>query len=122
MEFSASSTPPVTGHHQLLVQMLDSLVSNAIDAMPEGGSLYIEINQSSFRRLNIVLRDTGKGMTTAQQKALFRPRCSVKQGGLGIGLMLVKLIMKRFGGHASLTSSKSKGTTVNLCFQMASSG
>lgn len=120
VEFSATSTPPVTGHHPLLVQMLDSLVSNAIDAMPDGGSLYIEINQSSFRRLNIVLRDTGKGMTTAQQKALFRPRCSVKHGGLGIGLMLVKLIMNRFGGHASLTSSKSKGTTVNLCFRMAS--
>ncbi|PSS58460.1 sensor histidine kinase [Pseudomonas sp. BBP2017] len=122
VEFSATCTPPVTGHHQLLVQMLDSLVSNAIDAMPDGGSLYIAINQSSFRRLSIILRDTGTGMTTAQQKALFRPRCSIKHGGLGVGLMLVKLIMKRFGGHASLTSSKNKGTTVNLCFRMASSG
>ncbi|RWU19177.1 sensor histidine kinase [Pseudomonas alkylphenolica] len=121
VEFSANGSLPVTGHHALLVQILNSLVSNAIDAMPEGGVLYIGINQRSLKRLNIVLRDTGKGMTTAQQKALFRPRCSIKHGGFGIGLMLVKLIMKRFGGHASLTSSKSKGTTVNLCFRTASS-
>ncbi|MFK0087418.1 sensor histidine kinase [Pseudomonas sp. NPDC090755] len=121
VEFSAASTLPVTGHHPLLVQILDSLVSNAIDAMPDGGILYIDIHQRSFRRLNITLRDTGKGMTTAQQKALFRPRCAIKHGGFGIGLMLVKLIMKRFGGHASLTSSKNKGTTVNLCFRMANS-
>ncbi|MBH3426298.1 sensor histidine kinase [Pseudomonas alkylphenolica] len=120
VEFSATSTLPVTGHHQLLVQILNSLVSNAIDAMPDGGVLYIAISQSAFRRLSIVLRDTGKGMTAAQQKALFRPRCSVKHGGFGIGLMLVKLIMKRFGGHASLSTSKSRGTTVNLCFRMAS--
>jgi two-component system sensor histidine kinase HydH len=121
VEFSAASTLPVTGHHQLLVKILDSLVSNAIDTMPDGGILYIAINQSSTRRLSIILRDTGKGMTSAQQKALFRPRCSVKHGGFGIGLMLVKLIMKRFGGYASLTSSKYKGTTVSLCFRMASS-
>ncbi|MEG0859935.1 MAG: HAMP domain-containing sensor histidine kinase [Pseudomonas sp.] len=122
VEFSASRTPQVTGHHQLLVQILDSLVSNAIDAMPEGGVLYIAIHQNSFKRLSILLRDTGKGMTASQQKALFRPRCSIKHGGFGIGLMLVKLIMKRFGGHASLTSSKNKGTAVNLCFRMGRSG
>ncbi|MCY1458890.1 Sporulation kinase E [compost metagenome] len=122
MEFSATSTLPVTGHHQLLVQILDSLVSNAIDAMPDGGILYITIDQRSSKRLSIILRDTGKGMTAAQQKALFRPRCSIKHGGFGIGLMLVKLIMKRFGGHASLTIGKNKGTTVNLCFRMASNG
>ncbi|WP_232478250.1 ATP-binding protein [Pseudomonas alkylphenolica] len=122
VEFSATSTLPVTGHHQLLVQILDSLVSNAIDAMPDGGILYITIDQRSSKRLSIILRDTGKGMTAAQQKALFRPRCSIKHGGFGIGLMLVKLIMKRFGGHASLTIGKNKGTTVNLCFRMASNG
>ncbi|MDD2047523.1 sensor histidine kinase [Pseudomonas putida] len=119
VEFSAISTLPVTGHHQLLVQILDSLVANAIDAMPDGGTLYIAINQRPFRRLSIMLRDTGMGMTSAQQKALFRPRCSITQGGFGIGLMLVKLIMKRFGGDASLTTSKNKGTTVDLCFRMA---
>ncbi|MOA67350.1 sensory histidine kinase AtoS [compost metagenome] len=67
------------------------------------------------------MQDTGKGLTTAQQKALFRPRCAIKQGGFGIGLMLVKLIMQRFGGHASLATGKHKGTTVNLCFRMADS-
>lgn len=121
VEFSASSTLPVTGHHPLLVQILDSLVSNAIDAMPDGGTLYIAISQRSAKRLNIIVQDTGKGLTAAQQKALFRPRCAIKQGGFGIGLMLVKLIMQRFGGHASLATGKNKGTTVNLCFRMADS-
>ncbi|MFJ4453851.1 sensor histidine kinase [Pseudomonas sp. NPDC089392] len=121
VEFSATSTLTVIGHHPLLVQILDSLVSNAIEAMPDGGTLYITINQRSPKRLNIILQDTGKGLTAAQQKALFRPRCAIKQGGFGIGLMLVKLIMQRFGGHASLVTGKHKGTTVNLCFRMADS-
>ncbi|MEN5033641.1 sensor histidine kinase [Pseudomonas sp. TWI929] len=121
VEFSAISTLPVTGHHPLLVQILESLVSNAIEAMPDGGVLYITINQRSPKRLNIIVQDTGKGLTAAQQKALFRPRCAIKQGGFGIGLMLVKLIMQRFGGHASLATGKHKGTTVNLCFRMADS-
>jgi len=121
VEFSATRTLPVTGHHQLLVQMLDSLVSNAMDAMPDGGTLYIKIDQHSSKRLSIIFQDTGKGLTAAQQKALFRPRCAIRQGGFGIGLMLVKLIMQRFGGYASLATSKNKGTTVNLCFRMADS-
>jgi len=119
VEFSVTSTLPVTGHRPLLVQILESLVSNAIDAMPDGGTLYITINQRTSKRLNIIVQDTGKGLTAAQQKALFRPRCAIKQGGFGIGLMLVKLIMQRFGGHASLATGKNKGTTVNLCFRMA---
>lgn len=49
------------------------------------------------RSLTLRLSDTGKGMSERQQRMAFRPFFSTKQGGLGVGLMLVKRIMERFG-------------------------
>jgi signal transduction histidine kinase len=74
-------------------------------------------------RRYLVLRfaDTGKGMSEQQQRMAFRPFFSTKQGGLGVGLMLVKRIMERFGGSVRLSSRQGAGTRVSLSFRVASS-
>ena len=46
----------------------------------------------------VVVSDTGKGMNEEQRPMAFRPFFTTKQGGLGVGLVLVKRIMERFGG------------------------
>ncbi|MNL47082.1 Sensor protein ZraS [compost metagenome] len=48
----------------------------------------------------------------------FRPFFTTKQGGLGVGLVLVKRIMERFGGAATLDSREGEGTTVRLSFNL----
>ncbi|WP_166359517.1 sensor histidine kinase [Pseudomonas akapageensis] len=120
VEFTATAAPVVVGHRVLLSQVLNSLVSNAVEAMAQGGRLQIEIEPDALRRkLSITLRDNGKGMTENQQQMLFKPFCTSKQGGLGVGLVMVKRIMDRFGGKISVTSRVNSGTEVRLTFRIA---
>ena len=64
-----------------------------------------------------MLSDTGKGMTEEQRNLAFRPFFTTKQGGLGVGLVLVKRIMERCGGSVRLESREGEGTTVRLSFK-----
>lgn len=119
VKFAEKNIPPVLSERALLSWMFNTLVSNAMGAMPNGGLLHIEITPDTpAGQLFITFHDSGTGMTAKQQQQLFRPCCSTKQGGLGIGLVMVKLIMERFGGRVSLTSSEGKGTSVSLCFRI----
>ena len=104
----------------LLTQILNSLFSNALEAMPKGGRLSIEVTLlADDQQLQLTLSDTGKGMSEQQERMVFKPFFTTKQGGLGVGLMLVKRIMERFGGAVSLTSRQAEGTRVCLTFKLA---
>ena len=104
----------------LLTQILNSLFSNALEAMPDGGLLRVEVSLlDAGRQVQMTLGDTGKGMTRQQERMVFKPFFTTKQGGLGVGLVLVKRIMERFGGTVSLTSREQEGTRVCLIFNVA---
>ncbi|MDI9780894.1 HAMP domain-containing sensor histidine kinase [Pseudomonas putida] len=109
----------VLGHPALLAQIFNSLIANALEAMESGGLLRIEVVKRDRRSLTLRLADTGKGMSEQQQRLAFRPFFSTKQGGLGVGLVLVKRIMERFGGSVRLSSSQGHGTRVSLNFRLA---
>jgi signal transduction histidine kinase len=66
----------------------------------------------------VVLSDTGKGMNEEQRTMAFRPFFTTKAGGLGVGLVLVKRIMERFGGGVTLGSREGEGTCVRLSFKL----
>lgn len=116
------AVPSVVSQRVLLSQVLNSLFSNALEAMPNGGRLYIGL-ESDVRsgKLHITLHDTGNGITLKQKQKLFQPFSTNKQGGLGVGLVMVKRIMERFGGKVSVTSHEGEGTQVRLSFQIAKS-
>ncbi|MNN17605.1 Sensor protein ZraS [compost metagenome] len=123
VEFASDYVPYVVSQRILLSQVLNSLMANALEAMPSGGSLKIEIEpNTSARTLYMSLSDTGRGMTQQQQAMVFKPFFTTKQGGLGVGLMLVKRIMERFGGRVSLASREHEGTSVKLQFKIAEGG
>ncbi|MGH8437594.1 MAG: sensor histidine kinase [Pseudomonas sp.] len=103
----------------LLGQIFNSLIANALEAMSEGGTLRIEQVRQSRKTLTLRLCDNGKGMTDEQQHMAFRPFYTTKQGGLGVGLVLVKRIMERFGGTVRLSSREGEGTCVQLSFRVA---
>jgi signal transduction histidine kinase len=113
--------PPVQvlGHPELLTQIFSSLIANALESMEQGGRLRIEVVKRDRRSLTLRIADTGKGMNEQQQRLAFRPFFSTKQGGLGVGLVLVKRIMERFGGSVRLSSSQGHGTRVSLSFRLA---
>jgi signal transduction histidine kinase len=56
-------------------------------------------------------------MTEEQRLMAFRPFFTTKRGGLGVGLVLVKRIMERFGGAVTLESREGEGTHVSLTFK-----
>ncbi|WP_060512902.1 HAMP domain-containing sensor histidine kinase [Pseudomonas sp. NBRC 111124] len=102
-----------------LTQILNSLFSNALEAMPTGGVLHAQVIVQDGLRAQLLLSDTGRGMSQQQERMVFKPFFTTKQGGLGVGLALVKRIMERFGGSVSLTSREEEGTRVSLTFNIA---
>jgi signal transduction histidine kinase len=117
--FEPDQTPMVLGQQMQLTQILNSLLSNAVEAMDGGGTLTIRIEPHDARRVSVRVSDTGKGMSEEQRAMAFRPFFTTKQGGLGVGLVLVKRIMERFGGAVTLESREGEGTTVRLLFNLA---
>jgi signal transduction histidine kinase len=105
-----------------LTQILNSLFSNALEAMPKGGVLHAQVSVQDGLRAQLLLSDTGKGMSQQQERMVFKPFFTTKQGGLGVGLALVKRIMERFGGSVSLSSREEEGTRVSLTFNIAAGG
>ncbi|MEG0859626.1 MAG: HAMP domain-containing sensor histidine kinase [Pseudomonas sp.] len=109
----------VLSQPNLLGQIFNSLIANALEAMSEGGTLRIEQVQKNRKTLILRLSDNGKGMSDEQLRMAVRPFYTTKQGGLGVGLVLVKRIMERFGGSLRLSSREGEGTCVQLSFRVA---
>ena len=122
VRFTPQTCPPVVSQQVLLTQILNSLFANALEAMPKGGVLSINIESPQPGHLRMTLSDSGKGMTKQQQQMVFKPFFTTKQGGLGVGLALVKRIMERFQGSVELTSQEQEGTRVCLNFKVATGG
>lgn len=119
--FDDAQQPLVISHRMLLGQVFNSLFTNALEAMQKGGSLKVSVEESGGR-LRVSVIDTGKGMTQQQRTMVFKPFFTTKQGGLGVGLVMVKRIMERFGGSVSLTSREQEGTEVGLSFVIEKGG
>ncbi|AYH41968.1 ATP-binding protein [Azoarcus sp. DN11] len=115
----AAPAVAVQANGSLLEQALNSVFSNAIEAMPRGGRLGVAVEQPARDRVTVRVADTGCGMSEAQLKTLFKPFHTTKRGGLGVGLVLVSRIMERFGGAVELDSKEQAGTTVRLTFKVA---
>jgi signal transduction histidine kinase len=115
--FEPKETPMVLSQQVALTQILNSLLANALEAMDKGGTLTILLEPTDNKGICVSVSDTGKGMNEEQRSMAFRPFFTTKQGGLGVGLVLVKRIMDRFGGGVTLDSREGEGTTVRLSFK-----
>ena len=94
-------------------EALFNLMTNALKAMPQGGTLTLETKQSNDC-LTISVRDTGRGISEENQKHLFNPFFSTTSGGLGLGLWLTKRIVENHNGEIQLDSREGEGTTVTI--------
>jgi signal transduction histidine kinase len=120
---SEGALPRALANDALLAQALNSILSNAIEAMPKGGRLEVAIEpEPRRRRITLTVSDSGAGMSEKQLAMLFKPFLTTKRGGLGVGLALVKRIMERFGGEVRIESREKAGTQVHLSFRTAGDG
>lgn len=109
----AEPIPTVRGDPQALAQVLNSLIANALEAMPHGGRLRIS-GERRGDRFTLKLNDTGAGIPADRLAEAFKPLVSHKPNGLGVGLALARRIAQRYGGQLDLHSEPGKGTTASL--------
>ncbi|MFO1501414.1 MAG: HAMP domain-containing sensor histidine kinase [Verrucomicrobiota bacterium] len=99
----------------LISLVLYNLVQNAIEATPRGKRVVLSFRETD-RRILCEVRDEGPGITPMQQKNLFAPCRSRKEGGSGIGLAISKQLSKCIGAELELKESNGDGSTFLLAF------
>ena len=115
--------PIIKGDAEMLKQVFLNLILNALQAMPNGGNLYIEtkIYNKYYEEREIIdsnveikFMDTGIGIADRYIKKIFDPFFTTKENGTGLGLAIVHNIVDIHGGSIEVESSKDKGTTFNI--------
>jgi PAS domain S-box-containing protein len=106
---------PIQGDAEKLYRAFSNLVINSIQAMPDGGLLWIASDQEDSRpMIKIIFKDTGIGMDEETSKNLFNPFFTTKDKGVGLGLALTRKIVEDHRGTIEVMSEKGKGTTFIL--------
>jgi signal transduction histidine kinase len=107
-----------------LRQVFTNLISNAIDAMPEGGSLELQVFLDG-QEVKVIFSDTGSGINPEKLDEIFEPFVTTKgENGLGIGLWISRNIVEKLGGTIHVRSSVAKnghGTHFTICLPAAQS-
>jgi two-component system, NtrC family, sensor histidine kinase HydH len=105
----------VEGDRTVISQVFNSLIANAIEAMPKGGNIAVSVTASSDRsRLSIIIADTGEGIPPEHRRRLFIPFNTTKKSGLGVGLPLVRSALDRMSGSIDIASTLGSGTRVQI--------
>jgi PAS domain S-box-containing protein len=111
----------ISVHSGEIIQVFSNVISNAIDAMPQGGTLSIAINQTMRTDqdgLQVVVGDNGRGIRRDHIGRVFEPFFTTKGNlGTGIGLWVTKQLVERHGGQIAISSSTEpddSGTVVTI--------
>lgn len=105
----------VQGDADRLGQVVDNIVQNAIEAMPEGGKLTItcSINNEDpgAKTAHVSFNDTGSGIAEADLEHIFEPFHTGRDTGTGLGLAIARAIVEEHGGRLSFDKSAGKGAS-----------
>ena len=99
-----------------VVRVFYNIASNARDAMPQGGKLFVKTErQNGF--VKVEFTDTGSGMPEEVKKRLFEPFMTYgKKHGTGLGMAIVKKVIDDHKGKIEIDSELGKGTTIRILF------
>jgi signal transduction histidine kinase len=105
--------PKVSADPEQMTRVLRNLILNAIDAMPQGGTLTVRTEaRDGGARLEV--SDTGQGLTPEECERLFTPYYTTKTHGTGLGLAIVQSVVSDHHGRISVESQPGRGTTFRL--------
>jgi signal transduction histidine kinase len=105
----AAEPVSVKADEVLLRQALSNLFINAVEAMPDGGSLEVKLTRLDGKA-QVYIRDTGYGIPEDIKQKIFLPFYTTKETGIGFGLALVQKIIVSHGGSIEVESKEGEGT------------
>lgn len=111
--FDESNDYPLICEPNQIKQVFINIIKNAIESMPNGGKVNIEVLHDQ-NNVKVAVIDQGIGMERERIEHLGEPFYSTKEKGTGLGLMISYKIIERHHGKITIDSKKGKGTTVTV--------
>ncbi len=110
----------VSADAKLLDEAVSAALSNALEAMPEGGKLTVETDVlPAGGVVRLILQDSGVGVNGNHLRKIFQPYFTTKKGHKGLGLSVLRRIMELHHGGVELASFPGEGTKAILTFPLA---
>ena len=124
LNLTEDTDPYVFGNRNELEQVFFNLLANAIDSMPEGGSIDVKMADGGPGEIRVEFRDTGEGIPQENHDRVFLPFFTTKDygKGTGLGLSIVARIVHEHGGRIEMDSHPGKGTGFVLWLPRARKG
>ena len=113
----ALDLPPLSLDSEQITQALENLIQNAIEAIPDGGTLNISTQLVNEEKIRIKIQDTGIGMSPETLAQIFAPYYTTKDTGTGLGMAIVQRIINDHDGEIFVESKEGIGTTVSIELQ-----
>ncbi|UCG77437.1 MAG: HAMP domain-containing protein [Nitrospirota bacterium] len=98
---------------ELIKTCILNIVQNSFQAMPDGGTLAIELSEDG-EKITVKISDTGKGIGPEKAGKVFEPFFTTREGGLGLGLAITKRVVGEHGGRIYFSSEKDGGSVVSF--------
>ena len=103
----------IRGDGEQLRRVVQNLLLNGIDAMPQGGALRI-VTRRDGTVVHIDVADTGQGLSEEERRRLFTPYYTTKQHGTGLGLAIVQSVVADHAGKIWVDSEPGRGATFHI--------
>jgi len=113
----ADDLPECSADREMITRVLENLVRNALEAMPDGGSLRVRTARATANgrdAVSIAIEDTGHGMDARTRDRALDDFFTTKAHGSGLGLAFVRRVVDAHGGDVDLASTQGRGTVVTV--------
>ncbi len=110
--------PSLSLDPELIKTCIFNVILNAFQSMPSGGDFTVATTTENHK-VQIVIQDTGIGVSKENLPKLFDPFFSTKSTGLGLGLAMTKRVVEEHGGKVDFLSTEGKGSTMTITLPLA---